>query len=165
MHGIRHEVQEVLVEGDVEMARVVVSGTFASEFGGLPGTGHAFRIDQSVITHLRDGRIAEAWEIADIAALQAQSPVEPQHVTLRHVHLKGTEVPEVRLLRLTTNRKASHTPVSVVMPRRVRGDRSLSKPSGSSPSVCNTGLFTKRRVTRCVSAERSARRRGKGSRG
>lgn len=73
MPGIRHEVQEVVVEGDVEMARVVVSGTMASEFGGLPGTGRAFRIDQAVITHLRDGRIAEAWEIADIAALQAQT--------------------------------------------------------------------------------------------
>ncbi len=73
MPGIRHEVQEVVVEGDVEMARVVVSGTMASEFGGLPGTGRAFRIDQAVITHLRDGRIAEAWEIADIAALHAQT--------------------------------------------------------------------------------------------
>jgi predicted ester cyclase len=25
-----------------------------------------------VITHLRDGKVAEAWEIADIAALSAQ---------------------------------------------------------------------------------------------
>jgi hypothetical protein len=35
-------------------------------------SGRAFRIDQAVITHLRDGRGQEAWEIADIAALKAQ---------------------------------------------------------------------------------------------
>ena len=72
MPGIRHDVQEVVVEGDVEMARVVVSGTMASGFGGLSGTGHGFRIDQAVIVHLRDGKIVEAWEIADVTALQSQ---------------------------------------------------------------------------------------------
>ena len=72
MPDIRHEVQEVVVEGDVEMARVVVTGTLSSRFGGLEGTGGSFRIDQAVITHLRDGKIAEAWEIADIASLRDQ---------------------------------------------------------------------------------------------
>jgi len=69
---LRHDVQEVLVDGDVEMARVVVTGTLTSTFGGVEGTGRSFRIDQAVVTHLRDGRVAEAWEIADIAALRAQ---------------------------------------------------------------------------------------------
>jgi predicted ester cyclase len=72
MPGIRHEVQEVVVDGDVEMARVVVHGRMLSEFGGITGTGRSFQIDQAVITHLRDGRIIEAWEIADVAALRAQ---------------------------------------------------------------------------------------------
>lgn len=68
--GIKHDVQEVVVDGDVEMARVVVTGTMTSDFAGVGGTGRSFRIDQAVITHLRDGKIIEAWEIADIAALQ-----------------------------------------------------------------------------------------------
>ena len=72
MPGIRHEVQEVVVDGDIEMARVVVTGTMAESFRGLEGTGRSFRIDQAVITHLRDGRVIEAWEIADIAALRDQ---------------------------------------------------------------------------------------------
>ena len=72
MPGLRHEVQEVVVDGDVEMARVVVTGTMAGDFGGVDGTGRSFRIDQAVITHLRDGKVAEAWEIADIAALRDQ---------------------------------------------------------------------------------------------
>jgi len=73
MPDLRHEVQEVLADGDVEMARVVVTGTMSAEFAGVPGTGRQFRIDQAVITHLRDGRIVEAWEIADITALRAQT--------------------------------------------------------------------------------------------
>jgi predicted ester cyclase len=72
MPDLRHEVQEVLADGEVEMARVVVTGTLKTTFGGIEGTGRSFRIDQSVITHLRDGKVVEAWEIADIAALQAQ---------------------------------------------------------------------------------------------
>jgi predicted ester cyclase len=72
MPDLRHHVEEVVVDGDVEMARVVVSGTMTTNFGGVTGTGRRFRIDQAVITHLRDGKVIEAWEIADIAALQAQ---------------------------------------------------------------------------------------------
>jgi predicted ester cyclase len=72
MPDLRHEVQEVLVDGDVEMARVVVTGTMAAGFAGVGGTGRSFRIDQAVIVHLRDGKVVEAWEIADIADLRAQ---------------------------------------------------------------------------------------------
>jgi len=72
MPDLRHDVQEVVVDGDVEMARVVVTGTLTASFGGVEGTGRGFRIDQAVITHLRDGKVVEAWEIADIAALRAQ---------------------------------------------------------------------------------------------
>lgn len=60
------------MDGDVEMARVVVTGTMSAGFAGIGGTGKSFRIDQAVITHLRDGKVVEAWEIADIAALEAQ---------------------------------------------------------------------------------------------
>lgn len=73
MPDLRHEVQEVVVEGDVEAARVIVTGTLTSAFAGAEGTGRSFRIDQAVIAHLREGRIAEAWEIADVAALREQA--------------------------------------------------------------------------------------------
>jgi predicted ester cyclase len=69
---LRHAVQEVIVDGNVEMARVVVTGTMVAGFADVEGTGRNFRMDQAVITHLRRGKVAEAWEIADIAALQEQ---------------------------------------------------------------------------------------------
>jgi ketosteroid isomerase-like protein len=67
---LRHAVQEVLVEGDLEMARVVVTGTMAAEFGGIAATGRPFRMDQAVIVHLLEGRITEAWEIADVGVIR-----------------------------------------------------------------------------------------------
>lgn len=72
MPDLRHEVQEVLIEGETEMARVVVTVTMVTGFAGVAGTGRSFRMDQAVICHLRDGRIAEAWDIADVGALVDQ---------------------------------------------------------------------------------------------
>ncbi len=72
MPDLRHEVQDVVIDGDIEMARVVVTGTLVGDFGGLPGSGKGFRMDQAVICHLRDGKIAEAWEIADVGSLADQ---------------------------------------------------------------------------------------------
>ena len=73
-----HTIQEVVAHGNVEMARVVVTGTMSASFGGVEGTGRSFRMDQAVITHLRDGKVEEAWEIADIAALAAQVSGTPR---------------------------------------------------------------------------------------
>ncbi len=55
------------VGAQVEPRQTVVFRWLAAD-----GTGRSFRIDQAVITHLRDGKVTEAWEIADIAALLAQ---------------------------------------------------------------------------------------------
>jgi ketosteroid isomerase-like protein len=73
MPDLHHEVQEVVTQGGVEVARVIVTGTLRHDFGGVAGTGRAFRMDQAVICHLRDGKIAEAWEIADVASLDDQT--------------------------------------------------------------------------------------------
>ena len=72
MPDLRHDVEEVVADGDVEMARVVVTGTMGASFAGIGRSGRRFRIDQAVITHLRNGKVIEAWEIADIASLRAQ---------------------------------------------------------------------------------------------
>ena len=78
LHGLRHEIQEVLADGDTEMARVIVTGTIVGDLGSVTteatGAGRAFTLDQAIICHLRDGLITEAWEIADIAALLTPPP-------------------------------------------------------------------------------------------
>ena len=69
MPDLHHDVQEVVVQGNVEMARVIVTGTLRHEFAGVPVSGRPFRMDQAVICHLADGKVAEAWEIADVGSL------------------------------------------------------------------------------------------------
>ena len=71
MPDLRHEVQEVLAQGDVEMARVVVTGTLRRSFAGVPERETSFRMDQAVICHLVDGLVSEAWEIADVGLLDS----------------------------------------------------------------------------------------------
>ena len=73
LRGLRHEVQEVIEDGSTIAARVVVTGTFERELGDLRPTGRPFRIDQAVIVHLADGRIVEAWEIANLLPLVADT--------------------------------------------------------------------------------------------
>ena len=69
---LRHEVQEVVAQGHVEMARVIVTGTLRHDFAGVSGNGRSFRMDQAVICHLDDGKITEAWEIVDVGSLDHQ---------------------------------------------------------------------------------------------
>lgn len=44
----------------------------SSTRGGLTSEGRAFKIDQAVFAHIRDGKIAELWEIVDTAVLREQ---------------------------------------------------------------------------------------------
>jgi steroid delta-isomerase-like uncharacterized protein len=72
MPDLHHDVQEVLAQDDVEMARVVVTGTLRHDFAGVPASGRVFRMDQAVICHLDAGKVIEAWEIADVGSLDDQ---------------------------------------------------------------------------------------------
>ena len=72
MPDLRHDIQEVVAQGNVEMARVIVTGTLSHDFAGVPGNGQSVRMDQAVIVHLDRGKITEAWEIADVGSLEHQ---------------------------------------------------------------------------------------------
>ena len=67
--GLRHDVQEVIVDGGSMAARAIVSGTLVEAFAGVPPSGEPFRIDQVVFAHVRDGKAAEVWEVADVGVL------------------------------------------------------------------------------------------------
>jgi ketosteroid isomerase-like protein len=72
MTGLHHEFVDVLVTPSLEAARTVVTGTFSGTYGGLSAQGREFRIDQAVFAHIRDGKIAELWEIVDVDSLREQ---------------------------------------------------------------------------------------------
>ena len=66
---LRHDVQEVIVDGGSMAARVVVTGTLVAELGDAQPTGRPFRLDQVVFAHIREGKAAEVWEVADVGVL------------------------------------------------------------------------------------------------
>lgn len=66
---LRHAVQEVVVEGATVAVRAIVTGTLLREFAGIPATGRVFEIDQMVFAHVRDGKLKEIWEVADVARI------------------------------------------------------------------------------------------------
>ena len=72
MPGLRHEFVDVLTTPSVEAARTIVTGTFAGTYGGFTGQASEFRIEQAVFAHIRDGKIAELWEIVDVDSIRQQ---------------------------------------------------------------------------------------------
>jgi predicted ester cyclase len=72
MPDIRHEIRQLYDAGDTLIARVVVTGTLAGEFGGIHADGQSFQIDQALFAHIRDGKADEIWEIVDTASLLQQ---------------------------------------------------------------------------------------------
>jgi predicted ester cyclase len=72
MPGLHHEFVDVVTSPSVEAARAVVTGTFAGTYGGLSAQGRQFEFEQAVFAHIRDGKIAEMWEIVDVASLREQ---------------------------------------------------------------------------------------------
>jgi predicted ester cyclase len=69
---LHHEFVDQFSSLDAEAGRAIVTGTMRGSYGGLAAEGRRFRIDQAVFAHVRDGKIAELWEIVDTAVLREQ---------------------------------------------------------------------------------------------
>lgn len=78
MPDIRHDIQEVISVGHTIAARAVVTGTLQGDFAGITANGKSFRVDQGLFARVREGKIAEAWEIVDTASLLRQLGAIPE---------------------------------------------------------------------------------------
>ncbi|MBW3604504.1 MAG: ester cyclase [Actinobacteria bacterium] len=65
---LRHEVTDVVAEGELVAARVDVTGIHHGHFLGIAPTGRRIRVDQALFARVRDGRIVEMWEVVDTGA-------------------------------------------------------------------------------------------------
>lgn len=70
MPDLHHEFVDVLSSPTIVAARTIVTGTMHGSYGGLSAEGRSFKVDQAVFAHVRDGKIAELWEIVDVASLR-----------------------------------------------------------------------------------------------
>lgn len=55
----RHEVEEVLAEGDTVVLRCTLTGTHRGEFMGIPPTGRRIEVNEIHIYRMREGKAVE----------------------------------------------------------------------------------------------------------
>jgi predicted ester cyclase len=68
LDGLRHDVRDVVGEGEVAAARVRVSGVHNGPFLGVAPTGARVDVDQALFVRVESDRIAEIWEVVDTGA-------------------------------------------------------------------------------------------------
>ena len=69
--GVRHELRELVAEGDRVAVRLDAVGTHGGEFLGVPASGRPVTIAAMNLFRVHDGRIAEQWVQMDaLGALQ-----------------------------------------------------------------------------------------------
>ena len=59
------ELHEHVFDGNLLVARLVVSGTHRGEFMGLPPTGRSFSVQHMHMYRVQDGKLAEHWACRD----------------------------------------------------------------------------------------------------
>ncbi|MCB0866488.1 MAG: ester cyclase [Solirubrobacterales bacterium] len=69
---LRHEIDQILAEGDLVAARQTWSGTHDGDFAGVAATRRRVEFGSTAILRIRDGMIAAAWDQVDVAGLMAQ---------------------------------------------------------------------------------------------
>ena len=67
-----------LVDGDLEAARVFVTGTHKGELMGVAATDKTVEFESLDIIRVEDGKVAEHWGVTDVASLMQQIGAIPE---------------------------------------------------------------------------------------
>jgi steroid delta-isomerase-like uncharacterized protein len=70
-------IEEIFSAGDRVVVRWVGTGKHVAEVNGIPPTGNSIRVDAITIHRMRDGKIAETWEVWDTLTFLQQVGVVP----------------------------------------------------------------------------------------
>lgn len=69
---VRHEIQELIAEGDRVVARLTVHGTHRGDLMGLPPTGKTVAFGSTNILRIAQGKIAEQATTTDMLGMMRQ---------------------------------------------------------------------------------------------
>ncbi|HEX5414562.1 MAG TPA: ester cyclase [Chloroflexota bacterium] len=75
--GYRHDIEDMIAEGDKALARITWYGTHRGAFQGIPPTGKSAAMAGMNLIRVEDGRIAETWAIFDVMGMLQQLGVIP----------------------------------------------------------------------------------------
>ena len=69
---MQQTIDEVIEQGDTAASRWHVTGTHKGEFLGVPASNNKIEMNGLSFYKVRDGKVAEIWNMADIATLMEQ---------------------------------------------------------------------------------------------
>lgn len=69
---LRHNIIDMVAEGDKVAVRMNVTGTHKGEFQGIPPTSRTVSLDEMAFITITDGKIAEGWVISDTMSFMQQ---------------------------------------------------------------------------------------------
>lgn len=72
LSGLRHEIHDLIAEGDKVVYRSTNRGTHAGELLGVPPTGKEVTISAMAIIRIVAGKVAEVWVMPDMMSLMQQ---------------------------------------------------------------------------------------------
>ena len=73
---IKMNVEEIIAEGDIVVARVSGAGTHKGDFFGTPATGKRVSFHGIDMMRYKGGKVVEVWHYGDDAAVMAQLGVK-----------------------------------------------------------------------------------------
>lgn len=71
------ELHELVVDGNLLVGRLMVSGTHLGDFMGMPPTGRVFSVQHMHMYRVEDGKVAEHWACRDDLGQLAQLGLLP----------------------------------------------------------------------------------------
>jgi predicted ester cyclase len=71
-------VEPMMADGDLEAARVIVTGTHEGELMGIGATGRTVEFESVDIIRVEDGKVAEHWGVTDTMSLMQQLGAIPE---------------------------------------------------------------------------------------
>jgi steroid delta-isomerase-like uncharacterized protein len=76
--GLTVTIDHQIADGDYVATRYTCRGTHEGDIMGVPATGRDVTIAGLVISRLRDGKVVEEWEVADVLGLMQQIGAVPE---------------------------------------------------------------------------------------
>ena len=69
---LHYTVEDLVTQGEKVVSRWSAAGTHTGDFFGMPPTNKSVKMIGITIFHVKDGKIAELWDVWDQAGLMAQ---------------------------------------------------------------------------------------------
>jgi steroid delta-isomerase-like uncharacterized protein len=80
LSDVRMDIDDIIAEDDKVAVRLTASAKHSGEFMGIPASGKSYRISETHIFRLVDGKVRDHWRDADMLGMMKQLGALPDPV-------------------------------------------------------------------------------------